>query len=431
MAKIKLPHTAAHIWSGYIYQGRVALYHILKLLNESNEKDYNQWYLQIDSIDDFSIVKYDNNKDIIPITIHQVKAVKSGAYSAYSKEFKKLEKKKIATNNNAVLAYFHLASENEESKLSIESKHPNLKIYTYKCNKEYCSLSQIDDYILEKIESLLQKEKITGAATPEVKRSKYEILEKKISDVVVGIHFLNHLGKSIREAAFTTLIFLPEFLEIIRDETIILQSEQYFEERLKVDLNRYYQEFCFESDSQNWSNEIKQQMSKYLFHFNKLQENLFKSFLQNIIPHRTVNYSDIIGYKDTSLNQDEMKDAFFLMLSEIKESNSGGELGWICTDGNHYYPTSINSSDSDANKKKVCEKILNTALTTNVSVPFDSDFLITSECNVHDMEAYANNIGHVDTSEVKVGEDDRSHNITRWKRVNLIDIKTAKNRLND
>lgn len=431
MAEEKLPHTAIPTWSGFIYQGRVALFHVLKLLNEETRDDCNLWYLQIDSIEDFSIVKYDINNNIIPLTIHQVKAVKSSLYSTYKEDFEQLEEKKVETKNDDVVAYFHLASKNNESKTNIQLKHPNLKIYTYENNKEYCSLSEIDNFILKSIEDLLQKENVTGASTDEVKRNKYEILEKKISDIVIEIHSRNHQGQPIRDAAFTTLVFLPEFLKIICDETIIIQSEQYFGERLKMDLNRYYQEYYFESDGQEWSNEVKQRMSKYLFHFNKLQEYTFKSFLQNIIPHKAVNYTDIIGYKDTSLNQDEMKEAFFLMLSEIKESNSGDELGWICSDGNHYYPTSINSSDSDASKKKVCEKILNTALTTNVSIPFDADFLVTSECNVSDMEAYANNISQVSNSELDQDSEDRSKNITQWKKVSLVDIQNAKNKLND
>lgn len=80
MAEEKLPHTAIPTWSGFIYQGRIALYHTLKLHNEKKRNDCDHLYLQIDSIEDFSIVKYDEQKNIIPITMHQVKAVKSHSY---------------------------------------------------------------------------------------------------------------------------------------------------------------------------------------------------------------------------------------------------------------------------------------------------------------------------------------------------------------
>lgn len=336
------------------------------------------------------------------------------------------------TKIDTVTAYFHLATKNDESKSNIESKHPNLKIYTYDNDEEFCTLSEIDNLILKIIGELLKKEGIDGASTEELKRVKYEILEKKVSDLVVGIHNQNHQGTPIREAAFRTLIPFAEFLEVIKDETVIIQNEIYFQDRLKIDLNRYYQEFYVESDGQDWSDEIKLCMDTYLFQFNALKQDNFKSFLQNISPHKVINYTDLIGYKDTSLNQEEMKEAFFLILSELKESNNGEDVwGWICSDGKHYFPTSINNSDSEKSKKRLCEKILNSALTSNVSVPFDSDFLITSECNVTDMEWYANNISHLTDSDIKIGREDRHNNITQWKKVSLIDVKKAKDKLND
>jgi hypothetical protein len=431
MAEEKLPHTAIPTWSGFIYQGRVALLHVLKMLNEKNKEDYNLWYLQIDSIEDFSIVKYDNLNKIVPLTMHQVKAVKSTAYSTYKDDFEQLERKKKATKNDDVIAYFHLATKNDEPKTSIEAKHPDLKIYCYENNTEFCPLSNIDSHILQLIEKILSRENFAGSRTDELKRIKYETLEKKIADIVLAIHACNHRGQPIREAAFETLIPLNKFFTTILDDTIIVQNEPFFEARLRMDLNRYYQEFYFESEGQNWSEDMKRRMDNYQFIVNELNSSTFKSFLQNIIPHKSINYSTLIGYKDNSLNQDEMKEAFFHVLSQIRESNSGSGLGWVCSNGKHFYPTSIKDSDSEQSKKRISEKILNTALTTNVNVPFDSDYLVTSECNVDNMAAYANNIGQVDIDDMKVGEDDRNYNITQWKRVGLIDVETAKNKLND
>lgn len=433
MAEEKLPHTAIPTWSGFIYQGRVALFHVLKLLNEEKEEDYNLWYLQIDSIEDFSIVKYDSNNEIVPLTMHQVKAVKSDSYSTYKDDFEQLEKKKkeAAKQNSEVTAFFHLASKNLESKASIEIKHPDLKVYTYENDEEFCPLSKIDNYILQNIESLLQNEGIAESTNEDLNKNKYQILEKKISDIVVEIHSLNHQGTPIRESAFRTVIPFTEFLEVIQDETVTIQNEIYFHDRLKIDLNRYYQEFYVESNGQNWSDETKLRMNTYLFQFNALKQDDFKFFLQSIAPHKVINYSDLVGYKDTSLDQEEVKEAFFLILSEIKETNNGGEWGWICSDGKHYFPTSINNSDSEKSKKRLCEKILNSALTTNVSVPFNSDFLVTSECNVADMEAYANNISQLDDSDINIGSEERHNNITQWKKVSLIDVEKAKDKLND
>ena len=64
------PASAISSWSGFVYQGKVALYHSLKLILDG-DFDFD---LQLDSTDDFAI--YRNGK---LHTAHQVKA-KVGKY---------------------------------------------------------------------------------------------------------------------------------------------------------------------------------------------------------------------------------------------------------------------------------------------------------------------------------------------------------------
>lgn len=61
----KYPHSAISTWSGFVYQGKVALYHCLKLINA----DDSGFELQLDSTDDFAIYKGDKL-----ISAYQVKA---------------------------------------------------------------------------------------------------------------------------------------------------------------------------------------------------------------------------------------------------------------------------------------------------------------------------------------------------------------------
>ena len=42
MAAQVLPHTAIPTWSGFIYQGRIGLYHVLKELNSKQEYEINK-----------------------------------------------------------------------------------------------------------------------------------------------------------------------------------------------------------------------------------------------------------------------------------------------------------------------------------------------------------------------------------------------------
>ncbi|POB32564.1 hypothetical protein CRX65_16345, partial [Klebsiella pneumoniae] len=52
-----LPGSAISSWGGFVYQGKVALYHCLKLLIEKSfqQRIIDDFELQLDSTDDFAI----------------------------------------------------------------------------------------------------------------------------------------------------------------------------------------------------------------------------------------------------------------------------------------------------------------------------------------------------------------------------------------
>ncbi|APU97876.1 hypothetical protein BV902_17335 [Sphingobacterium sp. B29] len=430
MAKQPLPHTAIPTWSGFIYQGRVALYHILKQINAKTENEINELVVQMDSIEDFTILKSLATGGYIPITMHQVKAVKSSQYATYKEDFEQLEGKWTAIGSQTVEAFFHMATQNEKTKSEIELLHPKMKIYEYENNAESCSLNDIHVKIKEQIALGLQKHKIVGHNNPNTVQILSEILEKIISDKVIYIHALNHGGTSIRNAAYDNPIPLKNFLDAMRiDIASHVQDEVYFESKIRSNLNRYYQEFCLDFEEGQLSPELKTKMDKYSILFNSYAPIAFKEFLQNIRPHKSISYENLQQYTDLSLNEDEMKDCFYQILMNIKESNGGDGIGWVCSESKQYFPTSIDYSNSESSKKNVSERIIKTALNKMVDVPFNSDYLITSECNVDNLEAYANNVNHV--NHVDTGEAESETKITQWKKVSLIDLETAKKKLND
>lgn len=430
MANQPLPHTAIPTWSGFIYQGRVALYHILKQLNAKTENEINELVLQIDSIEDFTILKLIATGGHSPISMHQVKAVKSSLYSTYKEDFEQLEGKWTAIGLRTAEAFFHMATQNEKTKAEIEVLHPKMKIYQYENNAESCSLNDIDVKIKQQIVLVLQKYNIVGHNNPDTVRLLSEILEKIVSDKVIYIHALNHGGTAIRNAAYDNPIPLQNFLDAVRtDITLLVQDEVYFEGKIRNNLNRYYQEFCLDCEDDQLSPELKTKMNKYSILFNSYDTIAFKEFLQNIRPHKSVAYENLQQYTDLSLNEDEMKDSFYQILLAIKDSNGSDGIGWVCSESKQYFPTSLHYSNSESSKKKVSERIIKTALNKMVDVPFNSDYLITSECNVDNIEAYANNVSHV--NHVDTGEAESETKITQWKKVSLIDLETAKNKLND
>ncbi len=67
----ELPDSAISSWGGFVYQGKIALFHSIKLLVEGSfdGKEVKKFALQLDSTDDFAIYS-----DGIAISVHQVKA---------------------------------------------------------------------------------------------------------------------------------------------------------------------------------------------------------------------------------------------------------------------------------------------------------------------------------------------------------------------
>ncbi|MFU2510924.1 ABC-three component system protein [Pseudoalteromonas sp. ASV78] len=71
---------ASPSWSGFNYQGKVALYYALTLINEASvETDFSNNALMLEKTEDFEILLNGNS-----VSIHQVKAYNSSAYSQYS-----------------------------------------------------------------------------------------------------------------------------------------------------------------------------------------------------------------------------------------------------------------------------------------------------------------------------------------------------------
>ncbi len=172
-------------------------------------------------------------------------------------------------------------------------------------------------------------------------------------------------------------------------------------------------------------------MDKYLVLFNSHCSLDFRRFLQTIRPHKEISYRNLQEYTDLSINEDEIKDAFLTILMAIKPSNNGEGIGWVCPQLNRYYPTSLNYSNDPVGRKNASIKILKTAFNTTVNVPFNSDYLVTSQCNVDDIEACANNISQLTPADLGIEDDRKRNRITQWKKISLIDLETAKNKLND
>jgi len=414
-------HTAASTWSGFIYQGKIALYHTLYLLN--NEQGSLSYCLQLDSLEDFAIVRTDANGKILPITLHQVKAMKSNLYSAYKEAFDKLEKRLVDFPCDG--AYFHISTNNEKTIRQIEALHPTIHIYNYGVNP-FCKLEEVNRACEEQIEFFLNSNGLTHHNNEENVIAFRNNLEAIICNQIIDIHACNHSnnGLSIREGAYHFVIPFQNFFDVLISDPSTVLSEDYFFFLTKELINHYYLEFCFEiQDEEEITEDEKVKLDAYLQQINALNKTEAIGFLQSILPHREVKLNTLLDFKDNIMQREEFKDSFLQSLYELvlSEGKIGRNLTWKDSDKLTYTTTAINSPQQ--HKNRVCRRIYDNITQTDIEVPYESDKLITTALEVESIEKELNLLTHVDESLSNI------NNVTKWSKISLTTLENAKNNI--
>jgi len=419
-------HSAIATWSGFIYQGKIALLHTLRTINSGSYNVIN--CLQLDSIEDFAIV--DNETDLNPLTIHQVKAVKSSQYSDYKEAFIKLEERLLQFPCNG--AFFHLAMENKKTPSDIKNLHPKMSIYEYDAGQTYCSLENVNTWIEIQITLYLNSFSLGHHSGSESIIRNH--LEAQIFNQVISIHANNHErnGLSISEGAYYYVIPFSSFISVLNSNPTSLLGLEYYLFNTKELLNNYYTEFCLEQDelaNGNVSNDIKTKLDIYLQQINGLDNSQLLDFIRKLIPDRQFKLDTLKDFLENNIPKDGFKDAFMQCLYDLRVSDSKIEKGftWIGNDAKRYIATAIVSNQSNINK--ICLRIYKNILETDFETPYECDVLITSGLENNSMLETLNNQFNV--SEIDNIEEFKKNNITKWSTVSFVKIETAKNNLND
>jgi hypothetical protein len=415
------PHTAITTWSGFIYQGKVAIYHVLQQI--INIADYDELVLQLDSLDDFSILDISGKI----ISIHQVKAKKTQYFSGYKDDFKKLESNAVKYDCNN--AYFHLAL-NITDKTSSEIELSCLPVKVYQYDQNYCcALDEIDGKIEQSIKHLFDK----GFAGETFKQTDCNYVTKArryldeiILTKVLEIHKIVHENiMSDSDAAFTQTIPFSEFINILqKDLNQEDLGEDYFLHVLLIDLHQYYQDYCIEHEGELTENELVK-LSLYMKEIEGFSNEDMIKFICNIMPHREFKFKTLGDYKDNSFDKDGIQQSFLTIMNELKEAefNTMGFFYWSVGDKS-FSPTTIDKGKSHAGN--VCKNILKNAQGIDLDVMFEGSNLITTDINVVSVTDRASDI--ILVPEDNLQEDKR---ISRWKKVSLVSLNNAKGDIND
>lgn len=414
--------SAADSWSGFIYQGKVALYHVLRLLIE--EPQSVKYHLQLDSLEDFAIV----DEDINAISLHQVKALGTHLYSSYEAAFIKLEERLVMYPCNG--AYFHLAIQNQKSRAQIKAIHGTIDIYEYREGDTYCSLNSIDQRIENLISSYFVANNLNQFNNQNYTQIVRNCLEDIIVSQIIAIHACNHRRKGLRlnEAAYYFTIPFDKFIILLNEDlNTKIADEKYYLNITKKLINKYYSEFALELEEElndegvvlTEAERIK--LDSHLLEINTLDKTELISFIKNLMPHREFKLNTLFDFKDNNIGQDEFKNAFLKCLFELIEPTFNIKKGlmWSCIKSKRYTATAIYTPQNDI--KKVCKKIYENIIDNNFEIAYQSDFLITKDLEIDLIENGLNN-------QIKIPTDnDAKNNITKWSNVGMVKIETAKN----
>jgi len=417
-------HSAISTWSGFVYQGKVALYHTLKVLN--NVAASNNYSLQLDSLEDFAILHHQAIK-----SIHQVKAVKSTYYSKYESAFDDLIKKSVKYKCND--AFFHLAQKiHDKTVADIERDHSPMKIYMYD-KKSNCPLEEIDTHIEGQIAAYYSTNFYDTAwkLNPNYIKISRHFLENIILTQVIKIHSIIHKSKkSENYAAFTELINFIDFKNILDQDNLNESFDSdYYLYLTKADLNRYYQEYCIELDDDDITEDEKLKLENYIFEINELNDSELVQFIRNIMPNRSFKLDSISDYKDNNVQKNEFKRGFCKILHQLRlfDGNVKNNFVWICAEKSRSFPTII--CEGEEHTKDVCRDIIKNIKNTDLDIPYAGQNLITSSITVDSLHWESNNIIDVEEEDPVIQKN--YTRITAWSKVSLIKLTDAKLKLNE
>lgn len=425
---VAVPDTAIPSWSGFIYQGKVAVYYILQLLCDDKNCNYA---VQLDSLEDFTILKNENET----VSLHQVKAKARGTFSSYADSsgksaFEKL--KEHAQSRRCSTAYFHLAHSITDKSISdIETDFSPIKIYQYSDGRCECAPDQIDSKIEDRIKQYFIKH------YPSVQhgwRTSSDYLEKTriylceiIQEKVLNIHARGQQAPGTMGAVASREKILFSTLSTILNDDLNQTGKQdrYYLYRIRQDLRIHYEEFTKGLVSEP---DIMKKITSYMVTIQNLDDYDIVKFIQHIMPHRDVKFDTLQEYKDNTLIKDEVRDAFFKILKELKETCFKKEKNvftWELAGPKRYYPTTIIHGQN--NDLEICKRIIGNALNTDLGLMFEKDCLVTVDIDVESILEKAPNIIKLnDGAEIK--KDDKR--IMEWKKVSLVKLENAKREIN-
>jgi len=236
--------SAVASWSGFIYQGKVALYQAIKLLTESSSS--SSYELKVEHLDDFAIFKDDT-----ALFIHQVKSTQSKYRSSYKAALNQAADVISFQITELTQRFFHV-SVNLDDFSEHEYNGKVVKFFKYHNSESFVPPNGMDFMLKEMIAKYLDKYSLCHS--PELIQYKLDTLNSLISTRVNFAHALNQKSSLNQyEATDTTPIIFSEIVECLKSEVLAFDDKKYLLFRFKKQFIQVIDEFAdfYEEDGES------------------------------------------------------------------------------------------------------------------------------------------------------------------------------------
>lgn len=406
LSKLTEPNSAISSWSGFVYQGKVALYHSLKLIIEG-EIDFE---LQLDSTDDFAIYK-----DGKLLSAHQVKAKVGSTRGSYTKALKKSaeidDHRKAGTNR-----YFHVSVSIDDTSDYKPGNGETVKFYEYN-GQRHCGLSEIEEFTKQLIKTIFNDTK--GFPPSErLTDQNYSLVSESISSKAIEIHKINQInGISENKAAFENRIHASKLLAALLSEG--LQNDiEYFATELRKNLFDYLEKTL--DDLLPEINDKQYFRVQDLFsHLHNLNSEDLQRLCQVMKPSENfskIQHEDIGRYSE--LIQDFCIDPILQRLPHYMDSDS-----------NFYLPTALTLL-SDRECRACVDRIREEMKNNRRLQPLLFEYRNLIAFSALNSFCVETKITENDGSDPKYESKDQDNKITRELTINVITKPEAEGKLN-
>jgi hypothetical protein len=416
-------YDATASWSGYIYQGKVALYHALKIINEQEKTDQpmdiSGLELEIEWEEDFS-VKYNNDY----ISYHQVKAYKAPPPSAFKDAIKGVLSK--LSSNVTADAFLHIWEDIQYSddKRSVanfselvdrygvdkqgQSYSPQVvnrfAVYTYN-GIPRCGLSSISDLMKDEIIKFYASGHCgeiprTSSQYEGVRVALYGLLDKFV--IYRHTHRKDSSTKSIRFAEIEGLFHVN--FEISSDEYISLLTKEYLIQKIF--------EFC---DNTRKCHSIKCDSSCNLMPYICFIESMSPEAVFLFIKERSPHIPD-----SSLLRHSGVRDALLDMLHKLPFNDFSRHF--LDRFKKNYLPTTIDERQDCASQ--IAKDIICNGNLDSLPVLYEADYLIALEINIDSLAEAAQDLRTVPLEGLNFPERVQDK-ITKIKNLKITSLESA------